>query len=572
MPIEQLRSMLLIGLMMVGYLLWQAWQQDYPPTPAPQSASTTAITPSTPTGSGALTGGGSVDVPTAPAVVASSTPGSKNSSADIPLVPGQSSTAQAPSDAGEVVRVKTDLLDVVIDTTGGTMREVSLRAFAASTESGAGPFTLITQELPDVFLVQSGLIGHKDAPTHRSQFSAQEKDFQLAEGESQLIVPMSYRTSSGLEVTKRFIFKRDSYVVRIEHEIHNAGNEPFAMRMYSQLHRAEVEQEGGLFRTYTYTGGVISQPEKPYEKIDFGDMAEMNLDATYKGGWIAMIQHYFAAAVIPPSDSDNYYYSLSPGGGRFVLGAMDSGQSIAVGTTATLGMNVYTGPKQQERMQAAAPYLERTVDYGWLWFIAEPIFYALRWIQSFVGNWGFSIILLTMCIKLLFFKLSAHSYKSMARMRKLQPRIVQLRERYASDKARMNQAMMEMYKTEKINPLGGCLPIVVQIPVFISLYWVLLESVELRHSPFIGWVTDLSAHDPFFVLPLLMGASMFFQQRLNPAPPDPMQAKIMMMLPIVFTFLFLFFPSGLVLYWFVNNLLSIAQQWVITRKIVGPNG
>ena len=557
MPIEQLRSMLLIGLMMVGFLLWQAWQEDY--TPAPSSVSTVSTTIPDPS---------KADVPSTPQATAS---GSTRST-DIPLLPGQAVTAKVSSEAGEVVRVKTDLLDVVIDTIGGTLREVRLRAFDATTKNKEEAFVLITPELPDVFLVQSGLIGHKDAPTHRSTFQSQQKTFELPAGGTEIAVPMSYHADNGFEVTKRFIFKRDSYLVRIEHDIRNTGSEPLSMRMYSQLHRAEVEQEGGLFRTYTYTGGVISQPEKPYQKIDFGDMAEQNLDATYRGGWIAMIQHYFAAAVIPPIDQDNYYYTLSPGGERFVVGAMDAGQSIAPGQTATLAMNIYIGPKQQERMQAASQYLERTVDYGWLWFIAEPIFYALRWIQSFIGNWGFSIILLTMCIKLLFFHLSAASYRSMARMRKLQPKIVQLRERYSNDKARMNQAMMEMYKAEKINPLGGCLPIVVQIPVFISLYWVLLESVELRHSPFIGWITDLSAHDPFFVLPLLMGASMFFQQRLNPAPPDPMQAKIMMMLPIVFTFLFLFFPSGLVLYWFVNNLLSIAQQWVITRQIVGPNG
>jgi len=564
MPIEQLRSMLLIGLMMVGFLIWQAWQEDYAAETSPQTAATQF------TQQGAPVDADKADVPNAPAVQTSSAAVSGKGSVDIPVVPGQAAIVQDSTESGEVVRVETDLLEVVIDTVGGTLRKVSLRKFAASTKNDDEAFTLITPDLPDVFLVQSGLVGHEDAPTHRSQFIAPNKDFKLALGESQLSVPMTFSTQSGLEITKRFIFKRDSYVVRVEYEIRNVSSEAISMRMYGQLHRAEVEQEGGLFRTYTYTGGVISEPEKPYQKIDFGDMAEQNLDATYKGGWIAMIQHYFAAAVIPPAETDNYYYSLSPGGERFVLGAMGAGQNIAAGQSVTLGMNVYIGPKQQERMQAAAPYLERTVDYGWLWFIAEPIFYALRWIQSFVGNWGFSIILLTMCIKLLFFHLSAASYKSMARMRKLQPRIVQLRERYSGDKTRMNQAMMELYKTEKINPLGGCLPIVVQIPVFISLYWVLLESVELRHSPFIGWITDLSAHDPYFVLPLLMGASMFFQQRLNPAPPDPMQAKIMMMLPIVFTFLFSFFPSGLVLYWFVNNLLSIAQQWVITRKIVGP--
>jgi YidC/Oxa1 family membrane protein insertase len=333
-----------------------------------------------------------------------------------------------------------------------------------------------------------------------------------------------------------------------------------------------VPREGGLFQTYTYTGGVLSQPEKPYDKIDFGDMADRALDESVQGGWAAMIQHYFAAAVVPAAEEVNYYYSIALADARYVLGVMTPQQVTPAGATTTYAMQLYVGPKDQQRMEKLAPYLDRTVDYGWLWFIAMPLFWVLKWIHGVLGNWGFSIIALTILIKLAFFQLSAASYKSMARMRKLQPRITQLRERYASDKARMNQAMMELYKTEKINPLGGCLPILVQIPVFISLYWVLLESVELRQAPFLLWIQDLSEHDPLFVLPLLMGASMFVQQKLNPAPPDPIQAKVMMMLPIVFTFLFLFFPSGLVLYWLVNNLLSIAQQWVITRKIVGPDG
>ncbi|MGY8795942.1 MAG: membrane protein insertase YidC, partial [Woeseiales bacterium] len=330
MPIEQLRSMLLIGLMMVGFLLWQAWQEDYAPSPTSSPSSISTISSAVPDNSKA-------DVPRTPTQTASGSAGST----DIPLLPGQAVTARVSSESGEVVRVRTDLLDVVIDTIGGTLREVRLRAFDATTENKEEAFVLITPELPEVFLVQSGLIGHQQAPTHRSPFKAQKKNFELNAGETEISVPMSFRVDNGFEVTKRFIFKRDSYVVRIEHDIRNTSSEALSMRMYSQLHRAEVEQEGGLFRTYTYTGGVISQPEKPYQKIDFGDMAEQNLDATYRGGWIAMIQHYFAAAVIPPIDQDNYYYTLSPGGERFVVGAMDAGKSIAVGQSVTLAMNVY---------------------------------------------------------------------------------------------------------------------------------------------------------------------------------------------------------------------------------------
>jgi YidC/Oxa1 family membrane protein insertase len=272
---------------------------------------------------------------------------------------------------------------------------------------------------------------------------------------------------------------------------------------------------------------------------------------------------------VPGAESKNYYYSKAVAEDRYVLGVMTPPVSVAAGDTGNVELTLYAGPKIQERLKAVAPNLERTVDYGWLWLIAEPLFWLLQWIYGFVGNWGFAIIVLTLLIKLAFFHLSAASYKSMARMRKLQPRIMEMRDRFAGDKQKLNQAMMELYKKEKINPLGGCLPILVQIPVFIALYWVLLESVALRQAPFILWIHDLSVHDPFFVLPLLMGATMFAQQKLNPAPPDPMQARIMMALPFVFTFLFLFFPSGLVLYWFINNLLSIAQQYVITKKIVG---
>jgi len=553
MPIEQVRNLLLIGLVMVSFLLWQAWQEDYGPKPAPTSLQGNAGT------------NAPLDVPGAPSPA--------RPAADVPAVPvdGADAPAAPPVTVGGV-HVRTDLLDVTIDPAGGTLREARLLSYPESKEEPDRPLTLLTAQPPDVFLVQSGLVGDEQAPNHRAAFTPDGSEFVLEDGVDTLRVPLRWRSPDGIEVLKTFIFQRDSYLVRIEYQVRNGSQAPWAARMYTQLTRAEVPSEGGLFKTYTYTGGVISRPDKPYQKIDFGDMADRDLEESVEGGWVAMIQHYFATAVVPAADAVNYFYSKALGDARFVLGVMSPGQTVAPGGEATFGMGVYAGPKDQERMERVVPYLDRTVDYGWLWFIAMPLFWALKWIHEILGNWGFSIIVLTVLIKLAFFKLSAASYKSMARMRKLQPRIVQLRERHASDKQRMNQAMMELYKTEKINPLGGCLPIVVQIPVFISLYWVLLESVELRQAPFILWLQDLSEYDPFFVLPLLMGASMFVQQRLNPAPPDPIQAKVMMMLPIVFTFLFLFFPSGLVLYWFVNNLLSIAQQWVITRKIVGPDG
>ena len=382
-------------------------------------------------------------------------------------------------------------------------------------------------------------------------------------------VPLRWRSDDGVEVVRTYRFKRDDYVVDVRVDVANRSEHSWQIAPYGQFQRVEPESPGGIFRTYTYTGGILSGPEKPYEKIDFSDMASQDVDRDVLGGWVAMIQHYFAAAWIPGSEDTNHYYTKSLANGRYVIGVVGPVAVVPPGDTGTFTLSLYVGPKIQERMQDVAPHLERTVDYGWLWLIAEPLFWLLSWIHGFVGNWGWAIIILTILIKLAFFQLSATSYKSMARMRKLQPRITALRERYAADKQRMNQAMMELYRQEKINPLGGCLPILVQIPVFIALYWVLLESVELRQAAFIGWLDDLSLHDPYFVLPIAMGVTMLIQQKLNPTPPDPMQAKIMMALPFVFTFFFLFFPSGLVLYWFVNNVLSIIQQWVITKKIVG---
>ena len=429
------------------------------------------------------------------------------------------------------------------------------------------PFELLNDAPPDVFLAQSGLLSSGAAPNHHTRFSAESAEYVLPEGADSLEVRLSWTSPDGVQFTKTYTFHRDSYLIELRHEVVNASNVPWVGRTYGQLQRADVQRSGGFGFIYTYTGGVLSSEEDPYEKIDFSDMASQNVERSVEGGWAAMIQHYFAAAWIPPQEGVNYFYTKALGGNRYVIGVMSPEKTIEPGQSGRLAMNLFAGPKIQKRMEAAAPRLKLTVDYGWLTIIAEPLFWLLAFIHGIVGNWGWSIVLLTILIKLAFFHLSAASYKSMARMRKLQPRLLQMRERFGDDKAKMNQAMMDLYKKEKVNPLGGCLPILVQIPVFIALYWVLLESVELRQAGFIFWLQDLSAYDPYFVLPILMGVTMLIQQRLNPTPPDPIQAKVMMALPFVFTFFFLFFPSGLVLYWFVNNLLSIAQQWVITRRI-----
>lgn len=555
MAIEQIRTILLIALCVVSYLLWDAWQRDYGPKPPPP-ASTERPTPDAGPGDSASP---SVDVPQAPQAV-------------------PTETTAAPSvreDAGELghgrkIRVTTDVLAVEIDTLGGTIARVNLRSYPVSNDKPNEPFRLLDDSDPSrYFIAQSGLTGPRSAPNHHAQYESDTDAYELTYGSEFIDVPLRWRSEDGVEVTRTYRFARDNYVVEARVEVANGSGEDWQGALYGQLLRGEPESSGGLFRTYTYTGGILSGPEKPYEKVDFSDMASQDIDRDVIGGWVAMIQHYFAAAWIPGSEQTNHYYSKGLANGRFAIGVVSPVGTVSPGGTGEFSFSLYVGPKIQERMQDVAPHLERTVDYGWLWLIAEPLFWLLSWIHGFVANWGWAIIILTILIKLAFFQLSATSYKSMARMRKLQPRITALRERYAADKQRMNQAMMELYRQEKINPLGGCLPIVVQIPVFIALYWVLLESVELRQASFIGWLDDLSLHDPYFVLPVLMGITMLIQQKLNPTPPDPMQAKIMMALPFVFTFFFLFFPSGLVLYWFVNNLLSIIQQWVITKKIVG---
>ena len=556
MPVEQLRNLLLIALCVVGFLLWQAWQKDYGPKPLPPAPSAAVSEDGTPVP--VL----EEDVPALPTI----------SGQDLPSATDMTTATAAP--AYKKIRVRTDVLDLDINLRGGGIRRLALIDYPVSLTEKDTPFPLMEFQPPNVFLAQSGLRGKSttvdgNAPDHHAEFTAAQSEYTLADGSDTLKVTLHWRSDDGVQVAKVYTFHRDSYTIDVHYEVKNGTSEPWNARMYGQFQRSEVEPTGGLFRTYTYTGGVISGPDKPYDKIDFSDMRDVDLKRSQTGGWIAMIQHYFTGAWVPSPEGRNYYYSKAVANDRFVLGVMTPPLSVAPGGTGSVQLTLYAGPKVQERLKAVAPNLERTVDYGWLWLIAEPIFWMLNWIHGVIGNWGFSIIALTMLIKLAFFHLSATSYKSMARMRKLQPRVMDLRDRFSGDKAKLNQAMMELYKKEKINPLGGCLPILVQIPVFISLYWVLLESVALRQAPFILWIHDLSVHDPFFVLPVLMGITMLAQQRLNPAPPDPMQARIMMALPFVFTFLFLFFPSGLVLYWFTNNLLSIIQQWVITKKIVG---
>ncbi len=550
---DQIRPILVISLCFVMFLMWEAWQRDYGPRPAPTE----------------MAEGGQT---TNPQTLAEGTP---PTSADIPQLPtetviGAPGGVPAPGQVASAtaVRVETDVIRAFIDTSGNVIR-LELRDYPVAV-GDEDSFALMDNQPPEVFVAQTGLVGAADAPSHHEKFTPESSNYELAGGAGSVSVPLRWQSPTGVSVTKTLTFHRGSYLVDIDYHVSNRSDQPWAVRLYSQFQRTEAAPRENMFGTYTYTGGVYSTPEQPYEKFDFSDMASQDLALEVAGGWVAMIQHYFAGAWVPDAKQPQNFYSRQLPGARYNIGLYGPAAAVQPGADAEFSIRLFAGPKLENHLNNAAPGLERTVDYGWLWFIADPLHWLLSKIHGLVGNWGIAIILLTLLIKGAFFQLSAASYKSMARMRKMQPRMMALRERYGDDKQRLNQSMMELYKTEKINPLGGCLPILVQIPVFISLYWVLLESVELRQAPFFFWIDDLSAHDPVFVLPVLMGISMLLQQRLNPTPPDPIQAKVMMALPFVFTFFFLFFPSGLVLYWFVNNVLSIAQQWVITKKIVGP--
>ncbi len=550
---DNLRLILFFALAFIGLLLYQAWVEDYGPKQTVESQQNPSSDES-PSPTEAVSG-----VPTA-VVTADSTQVASDSVPGIGVSPVSTDTS--------IITVETDVLLLEISSKGGTVQRAFLLDYPVAPETPDVKFELLSPVSPDLFIAQSGLIGAKtgNLPTHEAEYQVEKTEYRLGEEQDQLQVTLLWQSDEGIEVKKHFIFKRSDYLIEVIHEVTNQSGAPLGARDYAQLQRSEPES-GSSFTTYTYTGGVYYTPADKYEKVDFEEMAEKNLSVDSKEGWLAMIQHYFLGAWIPPREQMEHFYTNSLPGPKYLIGSYSPSVTLADGTTHQFIKQLYVGPKLHDRLKSIAPGLELAVDYGWLTVIAEPIFWLLKFIYGWVGNWGWAIIILTLIIKAAFYKLSETSYKSMANMRKVTPRLQALKDRYGDDKQRLNQAMMEMYKKEKINPLGGCLPILVQIPVFIALYWVLLESVELRQAPFVLWIDNLSAKDPYFILPLIMGVSMFIQQKLNPAPPDPMQAKIMMSLPFVFTIFFAFFPAGLVLYWVVNNIISIAQQWYITNKI-----
>jgi len=562
---ENQRLLLVAALGFVLFLLWQNWLEfqakKYPPPTPVATAPAGPAHPAAPAGP-AITPG--QDVPTvgqdAPTV-----------GQDVPTVGPVAGAVSRVLGSGSRVRVTTDVFEAEIDTIGGDLRRVGLRTYPESVKQSDQPFQLLNDSGPDLFIAQSGLVALNDgpAPNHYATFTAEQDEYRLTDGQDTLEVRLSWADPSGVKVIKTYTFRRGSFLVELNQRVENNSADDWQGSQYRQFQRTPPKTGGGFFSggVITYTGAVISTPEQRYEKISFGDIAEKPLNQSVQDGWIAMIQHYFLGAWVPNAGAANTFYTKAIDGDRYVVGMTSTVQSIPANATGDFSTRLYIGPKLPEVLDEVAPNLELTVDYGTLTIIAEPLFWLLKAIHGVVGNWGWAIIFLTLLIKLAFYKLSETSYRSMANMRRLAPELTRLKEMYGDDKQKMNQAMMEMYKKEKVNPLGGCLPILVQIPVFIALYWVLVESVQLRQAPFMFWIKDMSIPDPYYVLPLIMGVTMFAQQKLSPAPPDPIQAKVMMSLPIVFTFMFLWFPAGLVLYWVANNILSITQQWVITKKV-----
>ena len=493
---------------------------------------------------------------------------------DLPTVsldPAPSVNSATVNDSGQLVVASNAVLDVVIDLVGGDIVETSLKQYPENLDEPNNPLLLLERNPVRTYILQSGLVGPDgiDAPRRATYRSEQTRfDFSTTDGGTLQLTATD--TPPGVTVTKIFTFSADQYAIDISFRVNNASGQDWQAVPFAQFKRDSSPPpaaDTSGFGMQPFLGAATTTPEDRFKKFSFSDIAEDPWKLQQQGGWIAMLQHYFTAALVPDSGATSTFSTRQTREGFNIAGLTGTPLVVPAGQTQEWSVTFYNGPKDQYTLANLSPHLELVVDYGWLWWIAQPLFWLLTQIQAIVVNWGVAIILLTLLIKAVFFQLSAASYRSMAKMRKVQPKMLAIREQHANDKQKQSQAMMELYKKEKINPMGGCLPILVQMPVFIALYWVLLESVELRQAPFALWIKDLSVMDPYFVLPVLMGGSMFFMQKLNPPPPDPMQAKLMQWLPVIFTFFFLWFPAGLVLYWVVNNLLSMAQQYVITRRI-----
>ena len=552
------RFSLYTALAAVTYLMLLAWQEDYPPviesTPVSELASIPAEGPAS----------------------ANDLPGSGPPSNDVPSdtpvqEPGVTATQTITtnSNTDNLVTVRTDTLELSINLSGGDLVNLALPRYLKQLNVPDDPFEVLQQSPGRTYVAQSGLIGSDgiDAP-ERATYRTSARNFELAEGEDSLSVDLVTTAANGAQVTKRYTFYRNSYLIDVSFIVNNSSSEPFQANAYGQIKRDGFDDPsdvGGLGRSYL--GFVTTSADDPYIRIDFGDVDDGNQSFDMTGGWIGFSQHYFLTAWVPPEDTVHRYTTRKNAINQYLGEFTSSAFTVPAGETDSWEMAFYAGPKDQYVLAEISPNLDLTIDYGFLWFLAAPIYWLLRQINSFIGNYGVSIVALTFVVKAIFYKLSETQYKSMAGMRRLMPKMQALKESYGDDRMKLQQATMELYKKEKINPFGGCLPMLVQMPVFIALYWVLMESVELRHAPFMLWIDDLSVRDPFFILPLLMCGTMYLQTSLSPTPADPMQAKVMKFMPIMMGVIFLWFPAGLVLYWLTNGLLGILQQWYITRKI-----
>ena len=528
------RSLLVMGLLLVSFLIFTQWQQDFNPEIQAQKQAQQQ------------------------AQVASQ-------SSDVPAASNANTVIAENATQGKTITLQSDVLRLTIDTLGGDVIASDLLAHNAELNSQT-PFKLL-QTGATTYVAQSGLVGKNGIDTNagRPQYQVAQDTFVLAEGQNEMSVPMTFE-KDGVLYTKTFVLKRGSYDVAVNFNVKNQTAATVEVQPYGQIKHTLLESSGSLTMP-TYTGGAYSSAETNYKKYSFQDMEKANLDINTKAGWAALLQHYFVSAWIPNQDAENTIYSRT-NNGIATIGYRGPVTNVAPNSEATITSQLWTGPKDQKEMEATAANLDLTVDYGWAWFIAKPLFALLTFIQSIVTNWGLAIIGVTIVVKTILYPLTKAQYTSMARMRMLQPKIQEMRERFGDDRQRMSQEMMKLYKEEKVNPMGGCLPILIQMPIFIALYWTFMEAVELRHAPFFGWIQDLSAQDPYYILPLLMGASMFLLQKMSPSPvTDPVQQKVMTFMPVMFTVFFLWFPSGLVLYWLTSNIITIVQQWLIYRNL-----
>ncbi len=556
------RIFLWAALALVLWLNYQAWQRDYAPSAAPVatqpgSAEPGAAAPSPPSLADSVPEAG-----TPTTQQPGETPSAPTAEQQVPTGP------EAPGVDGNEVRVVTDVLDVDLALKGGTFTRAELLVYPQ--RKGQPGLVRLFEDRPGqhVYLFQSGLTSPSgSAPSHAATFSSQAREYRLQEGNDQIRVPLTWTNEQGVTVTKTYTFERGSYRVKVEYDVRNGSPAPYEVASYVQALKDQPEQERSWFDVegYAFVGPALWDGTR-YQKLDIDDDDDGRFQADVTNGWLAAMQHHFVAAAIPAKDL-GYKFRLQVQGRTFSFSALGPTQTVSPGATAQLSETLFIGPKLQEQLEAVHPELDRTTDYGMLYIIAQPLFVLLGWIHDLVGNWGWAIVIVTILIKLVFYPLSEASGRSMAKMRALAPRIKNIQERYKDDREQLGRSMMELYKREKINPLAGCLPILIQIPVFLAFYWVLLESVEMRQAPFMLWINDLSSRDPVFVLPILMGAAMFAQYKLNPAPPDPIQAKVFMFMPLIMTVMFAWFPSGLVLYWLTNTVLSIAQQWRINRVV-----